>query len=294
MSVTMLKRIALAAMVINYIGTFIPDMPVWLQWIGRLAAPLFFYAMAWSLDKTKDKKLYFKRLYACSVAMAAVNLILSIVVQKTGLMTTVTSNIFATLFAGAFFIEVIEFGYKHPKRRLRMWLIYGLWQIAFAALWAALYELVEVPYAVLNLLSAVCGSALTCEGAFLFVLMGALFYYTKEDKGKLALGYLILCLVFFLNSAFGVWGRIFMLIGSDVLVAFMEVITGLVLWGASFRSLFDLSHMLNNDFQWMMIAALPLLLCCNGTRGRCRKYFYYIFYPAHVYLLWFLGVVVLR
>lgn len=290
----MLKRIALLAMVINYIGTFIPGMPVWFQWIGRLAAPLFFYAMAWSLDKTKDKKLYFKRLYICSVAMAVVNLVLSIVVQKTGLMTTVTNNIFATLFAGAFFIEVLEYGHKHPKRKWRMWLIYGLWQIAFAGLWAALYELVEVPYAVLNLLSAVCGNALTCEGAFLFVLMGALFYYTKEDKGKLALGYLVLCLIFFLNSAFGIWGRFFMLIGSDVLVAFMEVITGLVLWGASFRSFFDLSHMLNNDFQWMMIAALPLLLCCDGTCGRYKKYFYYIFYPAHVYLLWFLGVVILR
>ena len=290
----MLKRIALTAMVINYIGAFIPGMPVWFQWIGRLAAPLFFYAMDWSLDKTKDKKLYFKRLYVCSVAMAVVNLILSIVVQKTGLMTTVTNNIFATLFAGAFFIEVMEFGREHPKRKWRMWFIYGFWQIAFAGLWAALYELVEVPYAVLNLLSAVCGSALTCEGAFLFVLMGALFYYTKEDKGKLALGYLIFCLVFFLNSAFGIWGRFFMLIGSDVLVAFMEVITGLVLWGASFRSLFDFSHMLNNDFQWMMIAALPLLLCCNGKCVRYKKYFYYIFYPVHVYLLWFLGVVILR
>lgn len=35
MSVTMLKRIALAAMTINYIGTFIPGVPIWFQWIGR-------------------------------------------------------------------------------------------------------------------------------------------------------------------------------------------------------------------------------------------------------------------
>ena len=63
----MLKRIALTAMVINYIGAFIPGMPVWFQWIGRLAAPLFFYAMAWSLDKTKDKKLYFKRPWLWSI-----------------------------------------------------------------------------------------------------------------------------------------------------------------------------------------------------------------------------------
>lgn len=294
MSVTMLKRIALVAMAIHYIGAFIPGAPVWFQWIGRLAAPLFFYAMAWSLDKTSDKKLYFKRLYICSVGMALINLILSIISQKTGLITAVTNNIFATLFAGAFFIEVLEYGRKHPKRRMRMWLSYGFWQIAFAGLWAVLYEIVEVPYGVLNLFSAVCGNALTCEGAFMYVLMGAVFYYTKEDRRKLSVGYLLICLVFFLNSAFGIWGRIFLFLGNDVLVALMEIMTGLVLWGASFRPIFDISHMLNNDFQWMMIAALPLLLCCNGECGRYKKYFYYIFYPVHVYLLWFLGVVILR
>ena len=55
MSVTMLKRIALAAMAMNYIGAFIPGAPVWFQWIGRLAAPLFFYAMgAWTRPATKS------------------------------------------------------------------------------------------------------------------------------------------------------------------------------------------------------------------------------------------------
>lgn len=293
MSVTMLKRIALVAMAINYIGAFIPGMPVWFQWIGRLAAPLFFYAMAWSMDKTRDRKRYLKGLYFCSVLMALVNLVLSFVSAKLGLMTVVTNNFFATLFAGAFFIWVLEYGRKHPKKRLQIWLIYGGWQVLFAVLWAALYELVEVPYEFLNLLSAVCGSAFICEGAFLYVLMGVLFYYTKENKGRLTVWYLILWLVFFANAAFGIWGKLFMLIGNDVLVVFMEITTGLVLWGASSRPIFEVTHMLYSDFQWMMIGALPLLLACNGERGRGRKYFYYIFYPVHLYLLWFLGAVVL-
>lgn len=294
MSVTMLKRIALIAMAVNYIGAFIPEAPIWFQWIGRLAAPLFFYAMAWSLDKTSNKKRYLLRLYVCGILMALVNFGLSVVVQKNGLMTTVTSDIFATLFAGAFFIEVLEYGKKHHRKKWGVWLGYGLAQIAFAGVWAALYEIAEIPYAVLSILSAACGSIFTCEGAFMYVLMGAVFYYTKEDKRKLSIGYLAICLMFFLNSAFGIWGRFFMLLGTDVLVVLMEVMTGMVLWGASFRPFFDLYHMLNNDFQWMMILALPLILCCNKKKGRCRKYFYYIFYPAHVYLLWFLGVVVLR
>ena len=296
MSVTTLKRIALIAMIVNYIGTFITGAPVWFQWIGRLAAPLFFYCMAWSMDKTHDKKAYFKRLYFSSVGMALLNLVLSIVAEKTGLITAVTSNIFATLFAGAFFIEILEYTRSHPKKGKRMLFSYIFWQISIAGLWAALYEIVEVPYAVLNLFSAICGNALTCEGAFLFVFMGAIFYYTKEDSRKLSIAYAVLCLVYFLNSAFGIWGRLFMLLGSDILVALMEIMTGLVLWGASFRPLFDVYHMFHNDFQWMMIAALPLLMLCNGKRQRensYQKYFYYIFYPAHIYLLWVLGVVVL-
>lgn len=294
MSTTTLKRIALVAMVINYIGALIPGAPIWFQWIGRLAAPLFFFCMAWSIDRTHDKKAYFKRLYLCSVGMALINLILSLIAQKTGLITAVTSNMFATLFAGAFTIHILEYGRKHPRKRLRIWLIYAFWQISFAGVWAGLYEVVEVPYAVLNLVSAVCGNALTCEGAFMYVLMGVIFYYTKEDRKKLSIGYGALCLVFFLNSAFGLWGRFFMLIGNDILVALMEIMTGLVLWGASFRPLFDVYHMFHNDFQWMMIAALPLLLLCSGKRNKREyKYFYYIFYPVHIYVLWLIGTVLL-
>ncbi len=293
MSVTNLKRIALAAMVCHYIGAFLPGAPLWLQWIGRLSAPLFFYCMAWSLDKTGDKRLYFKRLYFCSVGMAAFNLILSVIVEKTGLVTAVTTNMFASLFAGALFIEFLEYAKRYPKRGKRMLRSFLFWQLAFAGLWAVLYELAGVPYAFLNLASAAVGSALTCEGAFMYVLMGVAFYYTKEDKKKLSIAYLAICLIFFVNSAFGLWGRIFMLLGSDIMVAIMEILTGLILWGASFRPLFDVSHMLNNDFQWMMIAALPLLLCCNGKKDRSFKYFYYIFYPAHVYMLWFIGTVLM-
>ena len=150
MSVTVLKRSALGAMVVNYIGVFIPGAPVWLQWLGRLSAPLFFYCMAWSIDRTGNKKAYFLRLYLAGVAMGLLNLIMSFVAQGAGLGAAVSSNIFATLFASAFFIEVIEYGRKHPKHRMRLFLSYGLFQVAVAGLWAALYELVGVPYAVLN------------------------------------------------------------------------------------------------------------------------------------------------
>ena len=41
--------------------------------------------------------------------------------------------------------------------------------------------------------------------------------------------------------------------------------------------------------QWMMIfAAIPMYFY-NGERGSGNKKFFYIFYPAHIYLLWILA-----
>lgn len=40
------------------------------------------------------------------------------------------------------------------------------------------------------------------------------------------------------------------------------------------------------NIQWLMIfAAIPILLY-NGKQGRKSKYFFYIFYPAHIYILY--------
>lgn len=41
--------------------------------------------------------------------------------------------------------------------------------------------------------------------------------------------------------------------------------------------------------QWMMIFAVIPIYFYNGERGSGNKNFFYIFYPAHIYLLWILA-----
>ncbi|MDR1621370.1 MAG: conjugal transfer protein TraX [Synergistaceae bacterium] len=55
-------------------------------------------------------------------------------------------------------------------------------------------------------------------------------------------------------------------------------------------SLFSLLSFITNSeshsVQWLMIFALIPLLLYNGKRGKGNKYFFYVFYPAHIYLFY--------
>ena len=53
-----------------------------------------------------------------------------------------------------------------------------------------------------------------------------------------------------------------------------------------------LERLLFHDYQWMMVFALPLLFLYNGELGRggpIAKWFFYIFYPAHIWTLYFIS-----
>ena len=63
--------------------------------------------------------------------------------------------------------------------------------------------------------------------------------------------------------------------------------------------LFSLIYFLSDygDISWMMIFAIIPLLLYNSKRGRggnLSKYFFYIFYPMHIYLLYFIALALLR
>lgn len=56
-----------------------------------------------------------------------------------------------------------------------------------------------------------------------------------------------------------------------------------------FRYSFSLQQFLLNDYQWMMVFALPFFFLYNGelgSRSPAAKWFFYIFYPAHLWILY--------
>lgn len=66
-------------------------------------------------------------------------------------------------------------------------------------------------------------------------------------------------------------------------------VSGLMRGGA------PLSVLINSESQPFSLLALPLLALYNGKRGKWRlKYFFYAFYPAHLGLIYLIGVVTKR
>ena len=47
--------------------------------------------------------------------------------------------------------------------------------------------------------------------------------------------------------------------------------------------------LLTEAYQWMEIFSIPLMLLYNGERGRGYQKLFYVFYPAHVYILYALS-----
>lgn len=53
---------------------------------------------------------------------------------------------------------------------------------------------------------------------------------------------------------------------------------------------YSLKNSILQNYQWMMIASLPLMLLYNGEKGKSMKYLFYLYYPIHVYILYILGI----
>lgn len=49
------------------------------------------------------------------------------------------------------------------------------------------------------------------------------------------------------------------------------------------------SNLFTTNYEWMMIFSIIPIMLYNGERGRGSKYFFYLFYPAHIYILYLIS-----
>ncbi len=269
MSTTALKLIALGFMLIDHVGEFFPGMPVFLRWIGRLSAPIFFFCAMWGYHYTHDRRKHLLRLYLCGAAMGIGNALLNALLPAAPV--PIINNIFVTILLSCFAVEIIERLRRDRKEGINLLLLFLLLQAAstFLCFWLE----GRFFWSAENLAGALLPNLIYNEGGPVWVLLGVLLYFCKENRRSLTVAYSSFCAVLFALA-----------------------LTGGLLISASYKaaglSLSLCDYLLHYDFQWMMIFSLPFMLAYNGLRGPGLKRFFYIFYPAHIYALFLLSCLI--
>ncbi|MCQ5128084.1 conjugal transfer protein TraX [Butyricicoccus faecihominis] len=244
-----LKLLALIIMTIDhihYFGSSLWNVPEILTLIGRIAAPIFVFMLANGFGYTHSRGKYLLRLYIGATLMQLGNIVMNRLFPLQN-NVIVINGIFSTMALIVFYLICIE-GLRGAARTRQ----YGRMALCILGILAP----IALSFALLPLLSAAPFAAnalmifvplpLICEGGPLFVVLGIGFYYCRKSKLATGVFYTLYCIITLL------------LIG---------------LTPENIQYIF---------FMWL---SLPFILLYNGEKGRSMKYLFYIYYPAHVYIL---------
>lgn len=305
MTTTKLKILALIFMTIDHIGELIPDMPIWFHWIGRMSAPIFFFCAAEGIYHSSDKKQYIKRLWKMSLLMVLIEAVLPPLAEMYFGIAAIhfSNNIFLSIFLGTLLVYLLEKSKFDKTKRIKYISFYTGYQILILILVIIWERLDNSP---LNSIPVLCdleriiftalGSFGFMEGNIILTSAIVLFYFCRNNKKKLCIWYSAYCALYFLIFVPELPIKaIHFMSRCNVPNAFIEIVrtVGKI---AGFQTIFSagnfINSLLNVNYQWMMIFALPFLLIYNGKRGKGLKKLFYIYYPVHLVILSIIGCTV--
>lgn len=288
-----LKVLACALMVIDHVAEFLPGMPIWMHWVGRLSAPIFYFLIGWSCVYTSNRKRFLLRLYIASVGMSVIQALSSVFASSWPELPIdlIENNIFATLFQMSLVICLLSA--PTWRKRLRNISIYALVQLAISVPMYFLRGIVyDLPYGeALNcILLRASGTVLDLEGGLFAVAIGVVLWTTHDHRLRLSLALVGLAATDLVLSASSVLYSITVALMYRFPDPARAVITMKQIWDVMGFSLFNAGQSpITVNYQWMKVFALPFMLVYNHQRGPRVKWFFYIFYPAHIVVLYLIG-----
>ena len=271
LSGTALKLIALGLMVLDHIHYFFEYtglIPEWFSMLGRLAAPLFLFCVAEGFAHTHDRRKYFFRVWVIAAAMGSLLFAMAyfgVLVRPDGFypLNGILLNfvVLMPIWQGIDWLR---------QRRIGPGLAAILIPILYPFALAAVVNLIPAlgypipalgyPAAYISM-SILPAWSLIVDGGVVFILQGVLLYALRSRRAWQMISYAAVSLAFYV---------------------------GLVGWQVTQQGL-PLSALLTEAYQWMETFSIPLMLLYNGERGRGYQKLFYVFYPAHVYILYALS-----
>jgi len=265
-----IKWIALFFMTIDHLAAYGYRIPAFtghymlMRTAGRIAAPLFLFALTESARHTSSRSGLLQRLY---LGGAFVGLFIAATNFFFGEAVGVSSpgNIIFTFFYTVLYIYIIEgFAAAVKEKNVNDALVHAAIFAAVTFIPQMLHSFLsglcnlawQMKYAVLwkNLLESFLPRPLYVEYSLLFILMGVILYFVRT-KSLQAVVFFLFCVL----SHFGSGQLPFMNIGT-------------------------FGHFFAYTQSWMVMA-LPLMLLYNGQRGSDWKWLFYVYYPLHRYLI---------
>ena len=256
---TTLKILAVLLMVLDHIHEMFVSMgaPMWLTMAGRLVFPMFLFAASESFYYTRSKKGYLQRLLFASWGMTIFTFLLQTVLPNPNVV--LMNNAFSTFFVTGLYMlcwDTLKAGIRQKSPM----------KIGKAAVIFLVPILSAIPVYLMAMLSFnenVPGSVIRLLARISLLIPNIL---AVEGGAPLV----VLGLLFYIF-------RKYRAIQIVVLLALSLIV---YLSGNAVQSL-------------MALAAIPIALY-NGKRGKGMKNFFYIFYPAHIGLLYCIAALICR
>lgn len=245
---------------IHYFFEFTGKVPLAFSWIGRLAGGLFLFCIVEGYTHTSNKKKYFLRIYIISVCMTAVKyLIQSFPSLQRSDGFCPENGIFSTFII--LFIMFKGMDYIKNKQRIKG---IGLLLLPLAINYAVvLFITAFIPMPLGNhifmIISTFIPFPFTVEGGLYVILTGVILYTFKNNRKYQCIAYITFVLLWMVGLP---------------LITIKPI---------------NLKLMFTSYYEWMSIFAAVFMVLYNGKRGKSMKQLFYIFYPAHIYILYILS-----
>lgn len=259
-----LKWIGLGLMVldhIHYFFGFTGYIPEWFSMLGRLSAPLFLFCLVEGFSRTHDRKKYFIKVYSIHLIMSAILFLMmcGLLVRPDGFYPL---NGMMTAFA---ILMVVFQGMDWLGER--RW-IPGLAAVVLPLAWPVLASLLMRSIPAVQMPLSVLGYTLlpmwnsNADASLPIIAAGLILYLFRRNR----------------NVQAGAFAGFYLLYFAGYVGAMVCQLPG-----------FHWTQMFTTYYEWYGALAAVLMLCYNGKRGRGSKAFFYLFYPAHIYVLYALS-----